>query len=156
MIELGPSCSGRIEVGARVVANPWKGSQGGGSWQQYLVVDETNLVCNATLLVHVAWYKLCMQKHHLRLMNSPCFHRAAQQPCKIQANATHFYNTSSWLFEQPCVRMQLAVPDSVTDESACQFVVNPGAQPSFLVQLQAMWQCWTAKMVTHVQQHDQA
>ncbi len=56
MVELGPSCSGRIKVGTRVVAVPWRSMSGQGTWQQYTVVDEAALVrisctCHAPALL---------------------------------------------------------------------------------------------------------
>ena len=45
VVELGPSCSGRIKKGDRVVAVPWTGAgKGDGTWQQYALVEEANLV----------------------------------------------------------------------------------------------------------------
>lgn len=70
VVELGPSCSGRIKRGDRVVAVPWNGAgKGDGTWQQYALVEEANLI---------------------------------------------------------------PVPESVTDESASQFLVNPVTAYGFL------------------------
>ena len=45
VVELGPSCSGKIKKGDRVVAAPWTGAgKGDGTWQQYALVQEANLV----------------------------------------------------------------------------------------------------------------
>ena len=45
VVELGPSCSGRVKEGMRVVAVPWRAKEGEGTWQQYTLVDEAALVC---------------------------------------------------------------------------------------------------------------
>ena len=53
VVELGPSCSGRIKKGDRVVAVPWTGAgKGDGTWQQYALVQEAALVRSPS--VHIA------------------------------------------------------------------------------------------------------
>ena len=44
VVELGPSSSGQIQKGTRVVGAPWRIQGNEGTWQQYVVVDEADLV----------------------------------------------------------------------------------------------------------------
>ena len=44
VVELGPSCSGQIQKGSRVVGAPWRIQGNEGTWQQYVVADEADLV----------------------------------------------------------------------------------------------------------------
>ena len=44
VVELGPSSSGQIQKGTRVVGAPWRVQGNEGTWQQYVVADEADLV----------------------------------------------------------------------------------------------------------------
>ncbi len=68
VIELGPSCSGRVKKADRVVAVPWNGSRkGDGTWQQYALVEEANLV---------------------RTLNPTCTHAGMMYQCSAQLSNT--------------------------------------------------------------------